>query len=451
MNLLQPTTSEADAEVTELRKYADTGRMLRIGVWVLLLGFGGFIAWASFAPLEQGVPAAGTVSVDTKRKAVQHLYGGIVAEVFVREGQEVATGEPLMRLDDNAQRADLEAVRQQVFGLRVLEARLLAELAGYSKIEFEQDLLQAGAADPQILRQMNNEGRLLESRQRSLNAQITGLRETIKSHEAMIISTQNIRENLAAQAISIEKELVGVRTMVREGYLPQVTQLEKERQIAAIRSQTSDNAALEIRAQQSILGLKQQVIAVQADNDKELEQSLAQVRPELHALTERLRALNETQSRLIIRSPSNGRIVGLSVQTVGSVITPGQLLMEVVPRDELLTIEARVGPQFIDRLAEGDLVDIRFNAFANTPQLVVPGILMSLSADTVADKSGNGRDAPYYLARITLSPDATGILGDRKLQPGMSVEVVFKTGTRTLLQYIVHPLTKRIAASLKEE
>ena len=317
MNLLRPTSLEADSEAAELKKYADTGRMLRIGVWVLLLGFGGFIAWASFAPIEQGVPAVGTVSVDTKRKAVQHLYGGIVAKVLVREGQEVATGEPLMRLDDNALRADLEAVRQQVFGLRVSEARLLAELAGQSEIEFEQDLLQVGAVDPQTLRQMNNEGRLLQSRQRSLNAQIIGLRETIKSHEAMIISTQNIQENLAAQVISIEKELIGIRTMVREGYLPQITQLEKERQIAAIRNQISDNAALEIRAQQSILGLKQQVITVQADNDKGLEQTLAQVRPELQALTERLRALNETQARLIIRSPST-----VATRSLSSPLTP---------------------------------------------------------------------------------------------------------------------------------
>jgi protease secretion system membrane fusion protein len=183
-----------------------------------------------------------------------------------------------------------------------------------------------------------------------------------------------------------------------------------------------------------------------------VEQQLSQLRPEIQSQGERFKALIEDLDRTVIKSPAAGQVVGLSVQTVGSVIAPGQRIMEIVPKDETLVIEAKVETQLIDRIKQGDPVDLRFSAFASTPQLVVPGVLRSLSSDALTDVAANGGVAvPYYLARVEVTPEGLRTLGSRKLQPGMPVEVIIKTGRWTLLQYILHPLTKRMAASLKEE
>ena len=144
-----------------------------------------------------------------------------------------------------------------------------------------------------------------------------------------------------------------------------------------------------------------------------------------------------------------GQVVGLSVQTTGSVIQPGQKIMDIVPRDELLIVETKIATNLIDRIKPGNQVDVRFSGFADAPQLVIPAVLTTLSSDVLTDQGANA--SPYYLARVSILPEGIKELGKRKMQPGMQVEVIIKTGSRTLLQYLVSPLTKRIAASLKEQ
>jgi protease secretion system membrane fusion protein len=162
----------------------------------------------------------------------------------------------------------------------------------------------------------------------------------------------------------------------------------------------------------------------------------------------KFRALSDDLSRIDIKSPAAGQVVGLAVQTVGAVVQPGQKIMDIVPDNELLLIETRVSPNLIDRVHAGLPVDIRFNAFSHSPQLVVEGKVVSISGDLLTDPQSN---ASYYLSRVSVTPEGYKKLGKRSLQPGMPVEVVLKTGERTLLAYLLHPLTKRIAASLKEE
>ncbi len=435
----------------DLARLSDTRRVARIGLWSLALGFGGFLAWAALAPLDQGVPTFGTVSVDTKRKVVQHLQGGIVREVLVREGQLVEVDEPLLRLNESASRAAFEGVRQQFFSLKAVEGRLLAELQRLPGAVFDRELVKASASDPKLLEQMAMQSQLLQTRRRSLEAQVSALRENMRAQESLIVSTGQIAMNLKMQQELLEKEIVGVRDLAREGYLPMSRQMEMERMLASVRSQVADNAANETRARQSVLELRQREITLQAEYQKEVEQQLSQLRPEIQAQGERFKALSEDLDRTVIKSPAAGQVVGLAVQTVGSVIQPGQRIMEIVPKDEALVIEAKVEIQLIDRIKQGDPVDLRFSAFANTPQLVVPGILRSLSTDALSDVASNGAAMPYYLARVEVTPEGLKTLGARKLQPGMPVEALIKTGRRTMLEYILHPLTKRMAASLKEE
>lgn len=449
-----PTTNSnpvAVATTAGLANLSDTRRIARIGLWTLALGFGGFLVWAALAPLDQGVPTFGTVSVDTKRKVVQHLQGGIVREVLVREGQMVSVDEPLLRLNESATRAAYEAVRQQFFSLKAVEGRLLAELRRLPTAAFDPELVNAATKDSRLGQQMIIQSQLLQTRRRSLDAQILALRENMRAQESLIVSAGQIAINLKIQQELLEKELEGVRELAREGFLPMSRQMEMERMLASIRSQAAENVANETRARQSVLELRQREITLQAEQQKDVEQQLSELRPEIQAQSERFKALNEDLDRTVIKSPAAGQVVGLAVQTVGAVIAPGERIMDIVPKDEALVIESKVDTQLIDRIKRGDPVDLRFSAFANTPQLVVPGVLRSLSTDALTDAAPNGVTTQYYLARIEVTPQGLKELGSRRLQAGMPVEAVIKTGRRTMLEYILHPLTKRMAASLKEE
>jgi protease secretion system membrane fusion protein len=150
-----------------------------------------------------------------------------------------------------------------------------------------------------------------------------------------------------------------------------------------------------------------------------------------------------------IKSPANGQVVGLSVQTVGAILQPGQKLLDVVPDNQTLLLEARIPPHLIDKVQAGLSADVRFNSFAHSPQLVVEGKVISVSGDLLSDPQQP--QFLYYLARVQVTPAGMKTLGARQMQPGMPAEIVIKTGERSLLTYLLHPLTKRMAASMKEE
>ena len=364
-------TDGADPGVNQSDETADitnSGRAARVGLWTLAIGLGGFLVWASLAPLDEGVPTQGMVSIDTKRRTVQHLQGGMVQEVLVREGEQVKAGQLLVRLDDSTVRANYEAARQN----------------------------------------------------------LAALRENVIAQNAVLQGLKAAEKNRGDQLGFIEKELNGVRGLVKDGFAPMVQQLQLERQQAEVMTSISDILTNQQRTAQALLELQHQIKAAQ----------------------QRLSAAEQDLERLEIRSSADGQVVGLSIAAVGAVIQPAQRIMDIVPKGEDLTIESRVAPQFIDRIATGDAVDIRFSGFSNAPQLVVDGVLTSVSQDVLIDAA---TQQPYYLARAVITPEGLNMLGKREMQPGMPAEVIIKTGSRTMLNYLLHPLTKRVATSMKEE
>lgn len=428
----------------------DTKRISRVGFIVLGLGLGGMLLWASFAGLDEGVPTFGSVAIDTKRKAVQHLQGGIIKEVLVREGQFVEAGQPLLKLGDSTAKANFEMVRQQYLSLKATEARLLAEQLGAQSIAFDPQLVEAARQDPGLARQMEVQRTLLQSRRDALVASMNSLKANIVTQESNIDAAKTVERNLLIQQGSLNDELSKIRELVKEGYVPLVRQMDLERRVAEVGSALAQARASQTQATQTIFDIRQRLISVKAEHDKEVDSQMSQIRPELQATAERYKAISEELARTEIKSPATGQVVGLGVQAVGAVIQPGQKIMDIVPGGEELVLETKIAPNLIDRVKAGDPVDVRFNTFAHSPQLVVAGVLRSVSADVLTDP-GNPSAPPYYLGRVTVTPEGINALGDRKLQPGMPVEIVVKTGRRTLLQYILHPLTKRMAASMKEE
>lgn len=454
-NLFQANTSNSAAptplsvtDVTaKLEPKEHAGRAGRIGLWALGLGFGGFLLWAGLAPLDEGVPAQGVVTIDTKSKAVQHLSGGIIKEVLVREGQQVKEGQLLLKLDEAAARANYESARQRYMGLRAMEGRLSAEQRGLGKITWHPDL-RDGMTDPQIRQMVMTQEQLFDSRRASLRADLQSIEESIQGQEGLLQAYNAMIGNRRNTLALLNEELKNTSGLVKEGYAPRNRQLELERMVSEANSSVAELIGNITRSQRSISELRQRVIARQQEYRKEVESQIADVGREVSVDVEKFRAARDDLGRIEIKSPAAGQVVGLAFQTVGGVIGPGQKLMDIVPSSQSLLLEARVAPHMIDRVQADLPVDVRFSSFAHSPQLVVEGKVVSVSADLLID---NHTGAGYFLARVAVTPEGMKKLGKRQMQAGMPVEVIFITGERSLLTYLLHPLTKRVSASMKEE
>jgi len=417
------------------------------GLWSLIIGLGFLLAWAAFAPMDEGVPAQGLVTLDTKRKAIQHLQGGIVKEVMVREGEVVKEGQILMVLEQAVVRANLESARQHYQALRAAESRLLAEQQNLSKIAWHTDL-QNTRADSLVAQHQQIQEQLFKSRRLSLQASLAALSESLAGQEALQIGSQRMLVERKTQQRLIQEELAGIQDLVKEGYMPRSKELELNRNLAEVSSVIADIESNNQRLTRSIEEVRQRMKVARLEYQKEIENQLAEIRREVQADAEKLTAVTQDMERTEIRSPAAGQVVGLTVQTVGAVIAPGQHVMDIVPEQAPLMVEARVPPHVIDRVKPGLMTDIRFSSFAHSPQLVVEGRMMSVSGDLLTDSENH---QSYYLARIDLTESGRRTLASRTIQPGMTAEVVIRTGERSMLTYLMYPLVRRLAQSMKEE
>lgn len=446
-NQALPAPAGTPAIEGEITLPADPKRPARFGLIALAIGFGGFLLWASFAPLDEGVPTPGIVTHDTKRKAVQHPSGGIVKEVLVREGQRVKAGDVLFRLEDAATQANHAASRLNYATLRAMEARLLAEQGGLSRIAFPEDLKRMGAEDAEIARLVANQEQLFHTRRQALATELLAIHEAIQGQEAALRGFESMRAARETQLQLLNEDLKGLRELVLEGYAPRNRQLELERQAAETAAALAELQANMQRARSAIAELKMRARLREQEYRREVETQLAEVKRQVEAEQEKFRALSLELARTEIRAPADGQVVGLAMQTVGGVIAPGQKLLDIVPEHERLLLEAHIPPHLIDSAKRGDTADVRFSAFAHSPQLIVEARVLSVSDDLILEPN----QPPYYLARLEITPEGMRKLGQRRLQAGMPAEVVIKTGERSLLTYLLHPLIKRITTSLKEE
>lgn len=334
-----------DAEIismipAEHKLDTDPRRSIIWGVSLVLLGFGTFLLWAMLAPLDQGVVTQGTVNVDSKRKVVQHLRGGLISDILVRDGDKVVKDAPLIRINDT------------------------------QMIKTKQMLLE----------------------------QISGMEQQI------VAKTQ--------QVDSLNEELAILQKLFGQGYVPRNRLFDLERSLS------------------NLTGGRGELVANIAAN------------------RERLAATQDDIDHSVIRAPADGIVMGLQVTTVGGVITPGEKLMDIVPENEPLVIDCNIPTHLIDKIHPGLLVDVRFSALNQHVTPIVDGEVMTVSADSFTDQRTG---ISFYTARVTITPAGMDKLKYQRIQPGMPVDVTIKTGERTMMDYLVKPLTDRLARSLKEE
>jgi protease secretion system membrane fusion protein len=447
MNTTPTSTPIKDGQVVNADNLQNVSTLHRLGRWIIALGLLALLAWAAVAPLDEGVPAEGLVTLDTKRKSIQHLQGGIVREVLVKEGQQVSEGQVVMTLETAVPKAQLESVRQHYLALRAAESRLMSERAGLTQVRWHTDLLSS-ANDPLTQPHLQVQNQLFQSRRSALQATLQGLAESQAGVRAQLDGNARMLEQRKRQLALFNEEINNIADLVKEGYAPRARLNELQRNAAEVASTIADLESSSVKLVHSLEELDQRSHQLQFEAHKELDGQLADIRREVQADSEKLAAVTQDMERTEIKAPATGQVVGLTVQTIGAVVAPGQRLMDIVPEHAPLIIEARIPPSVIDRVQAGLMADVRFSAFAHSPQLLVQAKVASISQDIIVEPETR---QSFFLARLTPTPEGLAALGSRSLQSGMMAEVVIRTGERSLLTYLAYPFVRRLSQSMKEE
>jgi protease secretion system membrane fusion protein len=422
-------------------------RTRRWGWLLLLVGFGGFLAWALLAPLDAGVAVPGSVVVSGNRKAVQTLTAGKIAAILPRDGDHVSAGDVLVRLDDTQSRSQHEIALRQWFATLATEARLRAEQAGRATPEFPPEL-HAATGDPRAGTAMLLQTQLLATRRQSLANELGAMRENMLGQEFQLQGLEASRKGKEEQRRLLMQELKNQRQLADEGFLPRNRVLEQERALAAIGGAIAEDMGNTGRTRQAIAEMKMRMAARTQEVRKEIESQLSDVQKEVSSLSSRLDALAFDLEAAQIRSPADGIVMGLAVHTVGGVVPAGSALMEVVPENEVLTVEAQIPPHLIDKVKPGLAVDVLFTAFnqANTPH--IEGRVLRVSADVLSEPRQNNQ--PYFKVIVEVTPAGMAKLKLHEIRAGMPAEVFIRTGERTPMNYFLKPMMDRMNRALTE-
>lgn len=426
---------------------ADYVAVLRLGWWILLVGFGGFLAWAAFAPLDEGVPAPGVVSVESQRKRIDHLTGGLIDRILVREGQQVREGQELVVLDEAQARAALNGALGQWRIAMATEARLKAERDGLKIIAFPKELT-AAAREPEVASALRAQEELFRSRRGAFDGELRIIQESVRGLAQQVRTLDQLQLDREKQVQLFQQQLSSFRNLSTQGFVSRNQLLELERQLAEVQSRESETLANIAGANARLAEFRMRGAQREMEYRREVETQLADVHKELATLGERVAAYRDTYSRLVIRAPVSGTVVDLAFHTVGGVIKPGDRILDIVPEGDELIVEARIPPQYIDRVHAGLPADVHFDAYMNRAERpVISGKVLLVSADVLTDQRlGHS----YYSTRVTVPGTELRKLGNLQLQPGMQGTVMIKTGERSLLVYLTRPLFRRFTAAMGE-
>lgn len=418
------------------------------GYLVVLAFFGGFGGFAAFAPLQSSVMAVGELRVDNNRKTVQHPEGGIVAEINVREGQRVEKDEVLLRLDATRDNAQSNTLRRRYLGALAEQARWIAERDDLDTITFPKTVLDE-LSDPEIAEFVSAQRAVFKARRESREGQIKLIQSQADQARNQIESVKVERASVQDQLKLIERELASVRELYEKGLerLPRLLALQRNQ--AALRGGIGRLNGSISQFEKQISESELRVVQIERDLQREVAAQLEALGAQIQDLKQQEPVIQATVRRLDIRAPRTGRVIDLRVFTIGQVIGRGESLMQIVPEDEDLIVVVKVKPRDIDSLNNGvTKVQVRMTSFSQRFTHPVEGHLESVSNDVVQDPDGS---PPYYRVIIRLDPDSRDhILHGQALTSGMPAMAMIGVGEKTLMTYLLEPLTRSISDSLRE-
>ena len=452
MKLIQSKGLATDVithDVSPLTVNTDAGAYSKLGWIIVLAGFIGFMLWAFLAPLDKGVPMSGSVAKESNRKSVQHLGGGTIDDILVKEGDTVKAGQVVVRMNGVTAGAQAEITRVQYYSARAVEARLVAERDGKASVTFPAALAEQ-KADPRVSQNVTLQAQLFSSRRAALQSELSAIDETIAGIKMQVTGTEASRDAKKEQLAILKEQLGNMRDLAKEGYVTRSRLLDLERAY----SQTNGALAEDVgnigrsRRQVAELGLKRTQRT--QEFQREVRTQLSDVQKEAEALEGRMTAENFVVSNSDVKAPVDGVVMGLNVFTKGGVVPAGHKMMDVVPTGDALVVEGQLPVNLVDKVHPGLPVDLIFSAFNANKTPEIPGVITTVSADRFTDeKSG----MPFYRVSAKVTAEGVKLIAQNKMEvrPGMPVDLFVKTGERTMMSYLLKPLFDRAKTSMTEE
>jgi protease secretion system membrane fusion protein len=450
MKLLKNNVAEVIAhDVTPLEVNTDARSFSRVGWLIVILGLGGFLLWGLFAPLDKGVPLSGTVAKESNRKAIQHMTGGTIKEILVKDGDVVKEGQVLVRMNGILAKSAYETTDAQYLTARAAEARLTAERDGHKTIKFPAELEQR-RNDPRAAELMALQTQLLTSRQMSLQNELGSVDENIAGLKEQIRGLEESRDSKKVQMGYLKEQLEGMRDLAKDGYVARNRLLDLERTYAQLSGAVSEDIGNIARARRQVLEMGLRKAQRMQDYQKEVRTQLSDVEREAEALGARLQGQKFEVDNIEVRSPVGGTVTGLAVFTQGGVVQPGFKMMEIVPTDDPMVVEGSLAVNLVDRVHPGLKTELIFSAFNANKTPHIPGEVEQVAADRSVDERTG---APFYKVRVRVTPEGQKMIAQHKMdvRPGMPVELFVKTGERTMMNYLLKPIFDRSKSSMAEE
>ncbi|WP_109316416.1 HlyD family type I secretion periplasmic adaptor subunit [Pseudovibrio ascidiaceicola] len=433
--------SESDKQIKGSIRF----HLICAGLLVVIL-VGGVGLWGGLMEIRGAIIAPGTIVVETNTKNVQHMEGGIVRSIMVTDGDTVDAGETLLRLDDTVTRANLAVVTKQLDNLYSQEARLIAERDGEEEILFPTRA--ADDAHSQVLNTIQEgQRRMMVAKTKNLRGRQDQMRAQIQQYKKQIDGLSQQRDAKEIEISLIDGELEDLNKLLAKKLVTEsrVTALKREK--TKLQGEYGDFIAQIAKTEEAIAERNIQIMQIEEDVLTKTLEQLQQVRAEIAQLEEKKIAAQDQLMRMEIKSPQSGTIHDLTIHTIGGVIAPGEIVMQVVPREDVLVIEAQVQPIDVDQLTPNQEATIRLPSFdqRTTPELTAA--VKTISPDLLEDpKTG----LSFYMAELTISEDELDKLGGKNLVPGMPVEAFIQTENRTVISYIMKPMVDQIAHAMRE-
>ena len=424
-----------------LRAVAWTGNLL---IGVFLLGFG---IWSALAPLKSAAIATGVVEPESSRKTIQHLEGGIVREILVKDGEAVQPGQVLIKLDDTKPRAEFDSLQAQLWDAEASHARLVAEQRGNGQINFPPALLTLAERNVSVEAILYGQKKIFEARQLVLQSEIAITNEKMNQVKQEIAGLTAQRAALTTQAELIRQQLDAITSLVAKGVERKAKLLDLAQLKAGLDGQIGETAAQISRAYQVISEAQADLVKIESDRQNEIARNLRDTESQILQLSDRLQAIDDQLSRTDVRAPQAGVVVDLRVHTSGGVVGAGEPLLDLVPANDRLIVSAHVRPEDINLVHPGLKAQVHLLPYNQRRVPLLKGEVAYVSADRLVDKRSG---QPYYAATIRITDERVTKTGEVKVIPGMPAQALIETGQSSVAFYLLRPLFDSFNRSFRE-
>ena len=416
------------------------------GIIVIAVGFGGFFSWAFTAELDSAAVASGSVIVDSRKKVVNHFEGGILKKLLVEEGDRVKAGQTLMLLDGTRSESELGQLRGERYGLIAKLARLRAEQSGRGEIDFPEQILNA--EQDYVADILLDEKRLFGKRNEVYDAKRNAQAKQIEQFDAEARALESQINARTRQEKLVAEQLKGIRQLAEKGFATRTQLVEIENNWSDLVGDMGEFKAQKAAAEQQKAEAEINLASIEMERQSDIATEIQEAQLALNDVTQRIRASEDVLNRREVKAPQDGIVANIQIRTPGGVISPAEPIMDIIPENEPLLIEAMINRQDIDSVHVGSKAQIKLTAYSQRRLAPLDGEVRYVAADQTVDEK---RDSSYYIVRAAINPDALAKRDDIEIRPGMPADILILKSPRRAIDYLIDPITESMSRAFRED